>query len=298
LFIVVASLASCGNYSNEDLEFMNAVPARSDLTASMPRAMLTVNEAELSRDTHDVIRTFNGALEFLKIADLIRTYPPTSRIPDGRIWGPVADDKHPGWQWRFVMTRDPSVSGTFNYTFDEQPIGTDQWYELLNGSFVATGGARRGIGHFSITTDALWAVGFPFDYGADGSLLRQLDIKYSTADYPISVVMHLEMYPDAVGGNHVTTSLIAYTYEALESGRGAMQFVGTDATGKSFSVVSGWLASGRGRADATYVDPANGVNLTWTECWNDSFMSVYDNKPWDPTQNGGDAALCPDVSTP
>jgi len=54
---------ACGNYSNEDLEFMNAVPAREDLAANMPRSMiLPANEAELSRDTHDVIRTFNGAL--------------------------------------------------------------------------------------------------------------------------------------------------------------------------------------------------------------------------------------------
>ncbi len=300
LFLGVALLASCGNYSNEDLEFMNAVPARSDLTANMPRAMLTVNEAELSRDTHDVIRTFNGALDFLKIADLIRTYPPTSRIPDGRIWGPLPDDKHPGWQWRFVMTRDPSVSGGFKYTFDEQPIGAgDPWYELLNGSFVATGGARRGTGTFKIQTDALWAVGFPFDYGTDGSLLRELAITYSTADYPISVVMHLELYPDAVGGNHDATSTpaIDYTYEALESGQGAMQFVGTDATGKSFTVVSRWLPRGQGRADATYVDPAKAVSLTWTECWNDSFMSVYDAKEWDPTKDSGDSTLCPDIST-
>jgi hypothetical protein len=245
-----------------------------------------------------VIRTFNGALDFLKVADLIRTYPPTSRIPDGRIWGPVPDDKHPGWQWRFVMTRDSSGPGKFNYTFDEQPIGGgDRWYTLLLGWFVATGGARRGMGEFTIQTDPLWEAGFVFDFGADGSLLKQLAITYSTADYPISVVMHLELYPGASGGNHDTTSAIDYTYEALETGQGALQFVGSDATGKSFSVVSRWLASGQGRADATYVNSANGVNLTWTECWNDSFMSVYDAKQWDPTMDSGKQSLCPDIST-
>jgi hypothetical protein len=38
--------------------------------------------------------------------------------------------------------------------------------------------------------------------------------------------------------------------------------------------------------------------LTWTECWDDSFVSVYDNKPWDLTMNHGDASLCPDIPMP
>ena len=67
------TVGGCGNYSNEDLEFMNAVPAAEDISAKIPRAALTVNEAELSRDTHAVIKAFNGALDFLDAADTIRT---------------------------------------------------------------------------------------------------------------------------------------------------------------------------------------------------------------------------------
>jgi len=64
---------ACGNYSNEDLEFMNAVPAEQDLSVNMPRSNLLVNEAELSTLTHDTVATFNGALDFLNAADVIRT---------------------------------------------------------------------------------------------------------------------------------------------------------------------------------------------------------------------------------
>ena len=36
LVVALASSVGCGNYSNEDLEFMNAVPERSDLSADLP----------------------------------------------------------------------------------------------------------------------------------------------------------------------------------------------------------------------------------------------------------------------
>jgi hypothetical protein len=305
LALVVATVGACGNYSNEDLEFMNAVPARQDLIASIKTGpLLTTNEAELAKDTHNVVAIFNGALDFLKIADVIRAFPPTSRIPDGRIWGPAPDSNHPGWQWRFVMTRDPGVADQFDYSFDERMIGGDgRWHPLLSGWFLATGGgARRGMGHFTLQTDDARMAGFPFDFGADGSLTKTLDIQYSTADYPISVVMQLVLYPNARDqADYTTTSMIDYTYEALESGQGGMQFKATDSTGKSISVVSRWLANGQGRADATYTDPANGFTSTWNECWDTSFVSVYDNKPWamapDPMMTG-DASLCPDIPMP
>jgi hypothetical protein len=294
-----AALAACGNYSNEDLEFMNAVPARQDLVANLKTGpLVTTNEAELAKDTHAVVAVFNGALDFLKIADLIRSYQPTSRIPDGRIWGPVADNNHPGWQWRFVMTKDPVSAGQFNYTFDEQPVGAgDQWYTLLTGNFLSTGGgARRGMGHFTLTTDAARLAGFQFGFGNDGSLVQTLDIVYSTAEYPISVVMNLVLYPNARDQNdYTTTSTIMYTYEALETGQGGMQFTATDSTGKSLTVASRWLATGTGRADASGVDPSSGASLTFTECWDDSFMSVYDNKSWAPAMTTGDPSLCPDI---
>src|SRR4029079_14503917 len=90
LLAVAALLASCGNYSNEDLEFMNAVPTHEDISANMPPSALVTGEAELSKETHDVITNFNGLLGILEGVDKIRTYPPTSRIPNGRVWGPFS----------------------------------------------------------------------------------------------------------------------------------------------------------------------------------------------------------------
>jgi hypothetical protein len=300
LALLFATLGACGNYSNEDLEFMNAVPAREDLSANIPRSMiLPANEAELSRDTHNVVKAFNGALDFLTAADTIRAYQPTTRIPDGRIWGPVPMADHLGWQWRFRMTRDPSAPETFNYAFEIERIGgsESEWIAFIHGDFTSTGGARRGTGHFVMEADGLRNAGYLIQPDGDGNWFKSLSVSYSTADYPINVMMMLVLYPKGDVTNMIG---IMYTYEQQSNGQGAMAFSGTDSTtGRSLQITSRWLASGRGRADATGQDGL-GNQATWTECWNDSFVSVYDNKPWatppEPVTSG-DPSFCPDIPT-
>src|SRR5450432_566996 len=92
--------AGCGNYTNEDLEYMNALPQGSDLRANIPPvtgAVELANEAELARSTHDTTRGFNGLLMALvDLVDAIRSYPPTTRTPTSRIWGPFAADQSKG----------------------------------------------------------------------------------------------------------------------------------------------------------------------------------------------------------
>jgi hypothetical protein len=293
-------LTACGNYSNEDLEFMNAVPTRGDLSASMPRSALTANEAELSRLTHETVAAFNDALMFLEAADTVRTFPPTTRIPNGRIWGPV-DARETGWQWRFVITRAPEMPDVFDYRFELRPVGDgDNWIPFIDGWFAASNGARKGVGHFRIQTDPLFAADFPLEVNAKGESLKELIVDYSTAGYPIMVTMNMSLYVNVrlEGRTNITT--IRYHHELQESGAGLMEFLGTGSDGKSISVVSQWMPTGRGRATATW-DDGMGVMLTRIECWNDSFVETYDYTPWavppDPIEEG-DPASCPDFSTP
>jgi len=58
LLLIVTGLAGlagsgCGNYSTEDLEFMNALPEKSDLSADVPgrSAVVLASTAELYRMT-------------------------------------------------------------------------------------------------------------------------------------------------------------------------------------------------------------------------------------------------------
>ena len=274
-------LAACGNYSNEDLEFMNAVPAREDLSADMPRSALApANEAELSRLTHDTVIGFNSALGFLDVADEIRTYQPTSRIRDGRIWGPVPMGDHPGWQWRFRVVRDPELADQFNYWFEVEPVGAgdSDWLSFIDGRFAASTGVRRGVGIFRIQTDPIRTAGFSVDVNAKGESLRSLSVDYSTAAFPISVTMNLMMYTDVPINGFTSTTTIRYHAEREESGAGLMEFSGSDSMGRSYSVDSRWMPTGRGRADATATDGT--VTGTWTQCWDNSFKETYEDKPW------------------
>jgi hypothetical protein len=297
LLLVLTLLAGCGNYSNADLEFLNAVPAADDISADIPRAPLLANEAEMAKLTHDTVGIFNGALAFLEVADVIRTYPATTPITNGRIWGPVPMDDHPGWQWRFIVTREPERPDVFNYSFDVERIGSgpNDWIPFIYGSFVAMNGVRKGAGEFHMTTDALLAAGFTIARNLNGETLKELNVVYSTETFPIHVEMNVTMFKDALLDTSFTVGIV---YEAQASGQGAIDFDVTDSDGNTFSVVSRWLPTGRGRADAT-VTAGPQVNGTRTQCWNDSFEETYNHVDWsEPLQERGDLSLCPDIPMP
>jgi len=287
--------AACGNYSNEDLEYLNAVPAAQDISADIPRAPLLANEAEMAKLTHDTISVFNGALKFLDAADVIRTYPATSRIPNGRIWGPVPMDDHPGWQWRFIITREPERPDLFHYSFDVERVGggPNDWIPFIYGEFTAVNGVRKGMGEFHMTTDALIDAGFTIAPNLKGETLKELTVKYSTETFPVHVEMHVTMWNDPLRSTYFTIDIV---YEAQETGQGAIDFDATDSQGNSIAVVSRWLATGRGRADVT-VTAGPLVNEMRTQCWNDSFEQTYNNVSWDPSMNDGEVTNCPEIST-
>jgi hypothetical protein len=303
-FVLVLGLAAgCGNYSNEDLEFMNALPAKEDLSADIPtRSALTVGtEAELAKSTHEVVKTFNGMLfNILSGVDLIRSFQPSERGHDSRTWGPVPQDKVPTWQWHFVVTRDEIAPSTFAYALELQPKTSppDQWVSFLDGSFTSTRGARRGVGEFVMQTDDLRAANYPND--VEGRKIKSLTVQYDTRDFPITVTMELVTYPDPDDVSVFVTT--TYQYGAQADGQGALKFTITgnlDPTTpalETLSVTSRWRPAGEGRAEAM-ITVGDGVGLTETQCWGADFNATYTSKPWQPTPDspdpaGGDPALC------
>ena len=114
-------MAACGDYSNEDLLYMSAVPSSTQLAVVLPPAMVTVTQAELAQDTHTGISNVNSMLdEVLGLVDAIRSYEPTSRTSSSRTWGPFADSNNKGWQWRLVVTRMDAT--TFMYELDVEKL--------------------------------------------------------------------------------------------------------------------------------------------------------------------------------
>jgi hypothetical protein len=293
LMTALLALGACGNYSNEDLEFMNAVPAQDDLVAYLrPAPLTTTNEAELSAQTHKAVRDFNGLIDnVLAYVEAVRSYEPTSRARNSRTWGPAATEDA-GWRWRFVMTRDDDTR--FDYRMELQPngAGDDAWIAFITGYFDASVGVRRGNGQFLVDFTTLRAAGYPF--ANDDSNLAFVQVAYSTAAFPTSVAMMF-------GGVDGTTVELAYGAQADGSGALAFTMTGnlielTPAI-ETLDVTARWLPSGAGRADQV-VRSGDGAGLHRVECWNDAFVEVYSDKPWlaPDRRTSGDPSLCPAIA--
>jgi hypothetical protein len=297
LVLAFVGLGACGNYSNDDLEYMNAVPAGNQLVATLPAysaALPVASEAELAQTTHNVTNQFNQMLDgTLGGVDAIRSYEPSRRTATSRTWGPFKSDQQIGWDWRLIVSHDDPQSTVFTYELDvENTADTSAgWLTFVSGSFDASEEVRKGNGSMKVTTQPLTDAGFPFDQGT--APFTMLTVTYSTLNYPITVDMEIDRTADAL--NPVTSVVYSYLGQADGSGQMSFTLTGNLVIGpaiETVAVVSGWLPTGAGEATET-VEQGDGAGLTQTECWDTSFAATYNSKPWATTENVGEPAACP-----
>jgi hypothetical protein len=285
--------AACGNYSNEDLLYMSAVPSSSQLAVVLP-ASTNPNQAELAQNTHNGITNVNTMLDdVLGIIDAVRAYEPTSRTANSRTWGPFPDMNHPGWQWQLVVTQQDAVTYTYDLDTENTTLATPAWVPFLTGSFDFAGGAKQGSGSVMANFDALRAAYFPLDMSSMSLDTLRIDYQnYQTTGAPVAVTLAITQTPDANGVNAVT-----FTYEIADDGSGVIAFslTGNVVPGPAIETVAfnaGWLSSGAGKATLAVVS-GDGAGLTQTECWDATFGVTYNDKPWSSSEDKGDPSLCP-----
>lgn len=302
LVVGMALLGGCGNYSNEDLEYMNALPEREDLAADLPQAQSAIlaQTAELYRMTHDVTRVFNGVLDaFLRLIDGVRSYAPSSRAENSRTWGPYPprNGENPGWMVKMVISRDESDRGAFHYVLGFVPV-TDRLADplkLIGGTFKSSGGIRRGEGSLDVATAEARASGIALDLG----FLDHMETRYNTMDPTITVHMEVTNLDNPLKPDEIKSAV--YDYAETEDRRGAMRFdfwansIPGPAIEK-FNVTSRWQSDGAGRADVEVVE-GNAAGAKQAQCWDRQFQATYTNKPWAPAENVGDPSACPDIPT-
>jgi hypothetical protein len=296
LFLVAAvtvAVASCGDYSNEDLLYMSAVPSSSQLAVVLPAAATTVMQAELAQDTHNGISNVNTLLDdVLGLIDAVRSYEPTSRTSDSRTWGPFDDSNHPGWRWKLVVTRQDTTS--FKYELDVQSTAAGSApVPFLTGTFDLAGGVKQGNGAVTANFAALASAAFPLDDSSKPLTTLTLSYQnYQTPGSPVSVTLQIERTPDA---NGVTSA--RFMYKILTDGSGEITFtlVGNVVPGPAIETLtlnSGWLPTGVGMATLV-VASGDGAGLTQTECWDATFSMTYNDKPWSASEDYGDVSTCP-----
>ena len=194
--LCLLTVACGGDFSNDDLEFQNALPQRQDLAAKLPdaaarsgqglrsqqvRLQVLGGTSELALQAYAAGTRFNVSVDaLLSLLELFRNAPPTTRETDRRIWGPYPDKDHPGHEVRFVMERQ---GAQFAYLLQYRPkgAGDDAWWTYLPGTFKADGGIRKGEGALALDLKEARARGF--DTG-DASSLDRLDIGYQTRALP------------------------------------------------------------------------------------------------------------------
>ncbi|EPX56975.1 hypothetical protein D187_006729 [Cystobacter fuscus DSM 2262] len=306
LLLGCLATACGGNISNDDLQFLNALPTRELLSAKLPGAE-SVRRMGISRQRvdslalgepsrlYDITRQaadeFNGGFDgVLSILEETRKSPPTTRAPELRIWGPAQDPGNPGHEMRIMMTREAE---RFDYRVQFRPMGSDEeaWWSALVGSFQSEGGPRQGKGTLSIFMAEVMEHGLNVPWMSD---LKRLDIDYQTSTLPSSVRMHF--IP-------VSGFELDYAYHEFPGGSGEMRFsrenldIYPGEQKETLAILSRWTQDQGGMAivEATGGDVPTDFTVTLVECWDASFRTTYEKRSWDADEEGN-ASSCPDVS--
>ena len=303
LALWAAAAAGCGNYSNEDLEFMNAIPARAELAVDVPRqsSLTSADSAEGWQRAFQVTRDLNNVGDaFLSFFDQIRTNYPTERDGNTRIWGPFPADEHPGWRIEFRMSKANPAAPQFDYDLVMIPppgvalSSGGPATRIIGGTTYAAGGVGMGAGHLVVTLQEARTAGLILE-GLEK--LISLTIDYEARTWPRTVKMVFVNVPPVPPDSDAVTA--TYAYAGSENGDGSMHFswLSNSADGlvgsATFSIDSRWLGTGQGREDLSVVAGA-GTGATGLECWDKNFASTYKYQSWAPApaQPSGDSATC------
>jgi len=301
-------LPACGgNYSNEDLDFQNALPAREDLTPQIS-ALTNLDTAEFYRTTRDSVRGFSTLLDnILGAIDEVRRIPATRRDKDIRQWGPWQSKDDPTLQLRVTirknataMTAENPFGFVFAYAVDVARIKTDVWVNFVSGSFNPAGGVRKGRGQVVLSTLGMRFLGLPLDKNpadTDDELawLDTLTINYATLnDVSWDAFAMLHVDPADAMPPEATQAQWHYREDAAKN-MGTFRFGwegGADLHAQAMQITSTWrLSDSAGRADVL-ITAGLATGKAATECWGPDAVATYINRTYEPEKNKGMENTC------
>jgi hypothetical protein len=293
-------VAACGgNYSNEDLEFQAALPARGALEVRPPAALVIADSAEYYRLTRDVIAQLNAiVVTVVSWVDVVRGMPATSRTSGGRVWGPFPVTEHPGWSMQVAMTKIVDAQAPLGFRLDyafglrrTDAGATDPWVTFLHGTH-RPGRAGQGAGAFHIVTAEARAAGYPIDDPADPDDLNDiltLDAAFERDGAAYRNVVDVQTVP----GSNAAAAHYEYAIAADRSGSLRFTLDREGLTIQELTIASRWRADASGRADAKVTAGLFSTSEhLGTDCWGADTRATYVRRDWDAAQNRGDVASC------
>lgn len=270
LAALLLTVAGC-SWSDLDAEFLAALPQRQDLKVAPPSQAAQALEAGGYGTREDALRSgaaadvdaqargLNGLIDGLTGGlDVVRQIPPSVREPDRRVWGPYADEEHPGFELQVEIAR---AADRYTYEVQWRPAAGDgAWQGIISGHFRGEQ-AANGAGSFTLDGAKARAIGFPFDPD-----LAQVTLSYDHQD-------GTRVQVDATA----TTGVAAqYAHRKRADGSGAMSYTTVLANGWTLRVDAGWLSSRAGRIDAVASHPSWPVfSGHRRECWDERLERIY-----------------------
>ncbi len=258
--------AGCGNWSNEDIAFVEALPTSSALRVALPQpagqALCGPPGASdiwaFAKPTGD---GFNAGVDaLLTLVDLVKQATPTTRRSDARVWGPFPDGSHPGNEIRVTMTRSQDAAGdiTYSYAFEVRPTGGEFLPAgvIIDGTFTG-GSAKNGRGSLTIHFDRSWALGMakPTDPTSP------MTVEYDRTGDPRTLSL------DLTAGSGFGLASFDYGYAGYASGKGLFHYKLTFDAGDY--VVDAWFdATGAGIAFVQAdLNALPNQTFAFDECW-------------------------------
>lgn len=265
-------LTACGNLSNEDIAFAEALPRTGDLHISVPaqagQPACALGEASQwvvgARDTSNKINA--GVDAVLGIIDAIRMASPTRREPNLRVWS-FPDQNHPGVQMEASLLRVATPPGSdpatqpWSFAIDARR-GSGPFLEILYAYFVGAT-ARAGQGLIAIDFDNSRALQINNPTDPTGIM---------TIHYDLSGVAHTLRVE--LGATGLGLAPFSYFFSGNRDGSGLFDYLFLDPTnGNRLSVQTRFTPTGAGRARlsvATSPSPSS-----TDECWDTTGCITY-----------------------
>jgi len=268
LAATAALLAACGNYSTDDIAFVEALPVREALRVALPGSAAQaacggpLGDARSVSEARQIGIGMNAGLDWvLGIVDTLRQVEPTRRERDRRTWGPFPDRQHPGIEIRLVVAR--SYQGdlpTYAFAFEaRRPALAESFEAVIDGAFVGASG-RTGRGQVTLHFDRIRALGM-FDAG-DPPPRFAVTIQYDRRTDPR--VLSLLVAPNDVGYGLVDFD---YAFTAWQSGHARLDFAVANAQGRAEEVAR-FTPAGAGAAHVTFRSAlVPGLSYAFDVCW-------------------------------
>jgi hypothetical protein len=297
----LALLCACGNLSNDDIAFVEAMPQKQNLHVQVPsgsaaQPLCSIGSADMYANAKTTGLSINSSVDdMLAMVEFIRTVTPTNRADDSRTWGPFRDQKHAGVWIKVVMVRELDATYTpwrWIYTIAAaRPPGA--YLPILEGEFFGAQ-ARQGIGRITLHFENSTQLGIndPKDPNFPARIF------YDLSGNPRTISLDLTSGVNAFG-------LVSFDYfwAGYTDGHGRFDFAIPDAkTGCTVDISTFFNAQGAGR-DVFRQRCGSTLSSDVKQCWDAVGCLTFVNDPFAFTPICGllnlkpcllgDAAQCP-----